>query len=242
MSEHAPLVSHRPAVPSSRHRRRRAGARRVRSFATRSPPLPVAFRSDGRGGIKKVAILAAQAGVGKTTICLHLAALATERAIAICVIDCDPKQSALAWYQERPDDEPSVVEGYQAEGRRLDRTDSLARMIRIAETNEFELAIVDTRPTRRAHLVKPRGRLTFASCFTARRISSAGPALLTTICQGRTYIKFTRNVPTAGLCSNHPRKTIPMKIPIRRIGLFGSDSRPAGKGRIGRAQIGREDK
>ena len=85
--------------------------------------------------MKKVATLASQAGVGKTTICLYLAALATERAIAICVIDCDPKQSALAWYQERPDDEPPVVDGYQAEGRRLNRTGSLARMIAIAETD-----------------------------------------------------------------------------------------------------------
>ena len=96
--------------------------------------------------MKKVAILARQAGVGKTTICLHLAILATERAIATCVIDCDPKQSALAWYQDRPDDEPPVVDGYQAEGRRLDRTGSLARMIRVAETDEFELAIIDTAP------------------------------------------------------------------------------------------------
>ena len=145
MNERAPSVSHRPAAPPSRHRRRRVlGAHRARSFATRAPPLSVGSRSDGGGGMKKVAILARQAGVGKTTICLHLAILATERAIATCVIDCDPKQSALAWYQDCPDDEPPVVDGYQAEGRRLDRTGSLARMIRVAETDEFELAIIDT--------------------------------------------------------------------------------------------------
>ena len=161
--------------PPCRHRGTAEGALAPAACGL-SPLVRLLYRSHfarmAGAALKKVAILASQAGVGKTTICLHPpAALATERAIAICVIDCDPKQSALAWYQERPNDGPSVVEGYQAEGRRLNRTDSLARMIRIAETDEFELAIVDTRPTRRAHLVKPRGRLTFASCFTARRIS-----------------------------------------------------------------------
>ena len=121
--------------------------------------------------MKKVAILARQAGVGKTTICLHLAVLATERAIATCVIDCDPKQSALAWYQDCPDDEPPVVDGYQAEGRRLDRTGSLARRSASPKPTNSNWPSSTRRPARLARLVKPRGRLTFASCPAARRIS-----------------------------------------------------------------------
>ena len=39
-----------------------------------------------------------------------------------------------------------MVDGYQAEGRRLDRIGSLARMICVAETGEFELAIIDKAP------------------------------------------------------------------------------------------------
>ncbi|MEC8585375.1 MAG: hypothetical protein VXY81_12355, partial [Pseudomonadota bacterium] len=138
--------------------------------------------------MKKVAILACQAGVGKTTICLHLAILATERAIATCVIDCDPKQSALAWYQDRLNDEPPVVDGYQAEGRRLDRTGSLARMIRVAETDEFELAIIDTAPEAAGALGEAARAADFcvAPCCPAHLDSAAMSQTIATLAASQT--------------------------------------------------------
>ena len=96
--------------------------------------------------MKKVAILAQKGGAGKTTIAIHLSVLAMQRDIASCVIDCDPQQSALGWYEEREDSDPPVVDGHQPSGRRPDKTGTLARLLRVAEMDEYDLTIIDTAP------------------------------------------------------------------------------------------------
>ena len=96
--------------------------------------------------MKKVAILAQKGGAGKTTVSIHLAVLAMQRDIASCIIDCDPQQLGTDWYEERSDSYPPGVDGYQPEDRRLDQTGTLARMLRVAENDEYNMAIIDTVP------------------------------------------------------------------------------------------------
>ena len=81
-----------------------------------------------------------------------------------------------------------MVDGYQAEGRRLDRTGSLARMIRVAETDEFELAIIDTAPEAAGALGEAARAADFCvvSCCPAHHDSAAMSQTIATLAASQT--------------------------------------------------------
>ena len=150
--------------------------------------------------MKKVAILAQKGGAGKTTVSIHLAVLAMQRDIASCIIDCDPQQSATGWYEERSDSDPPVVDGYQPEGRRLDQTGTLARMLRVAENDEYDMAIIDTAP----HAAGAIGEAARAADFC---IVPCRPAILDLKAIGKTIeILAAAKTPYAVLLNSCPPK------------------------------------
>lgn len=70
-------------------------------------------------------MLAQKGGTGKTTLCLHLAVLASELGRKVTVIDIDPQANASAWKRRRQPDTPEVLRheashlpGVLAESRR----------------------------------------------------------------------------------------------------------------------------
>ena len=150
--------------------------------------------------MKKVAILAQKGGAGKTTVSIHLAVLAMQRDIASCIIDCDPQQSATGWYEERSDSDPPVVDGCQPEGRRLDQTGTLARMLRVAENDEYDMAIIDTAP----HAAGAIGEAARAADFC---IVPCRPAILDLKAIGKTIeILAAAKTPYAVLLNSCPPK------------------------------------
>ena len=58
---------------------------------------------------KTICLLAQKGGTGKTTLCLHLAVLASELGRKVTVIDIDPQASASAWKRRRQRDTPEVL-------------------------------------------------------------------------------------------------------------------------------------
>lgn len=86
----------------------------------------------------QVITLAAQkGGVGKTTLAVNLAVAAQAAGIKTALFDLDPQESATAWSEHRKAELPHVE---PISARRLDQA------IDAAETNGFELTIIDTPP------------------------------------------------------------------------------------------------
>lgn len=86
----------------------------------------------------QVITLAAQkGGVGKTTLAVNLAVAAQAAGIKTALFDLDPQESATAWSERRKAELPHVE---PISARRLDQA------IDAAETNGFELTIIDTPP------------------------------------------------------------------------------------------------
>ena len=59
--------------------------------------------------MRTVCLLAQKGGTGKTTLCLHLAVLASELGHDAAIIDIDPQASATAWSRRRQGDSPAVL-------------------------------------------------------------------------------------------------------------------------------------
>ena len=80
----------------------------------------------------------AKGGVGKTTICRHLAVEA-ERAGdgPVALIDCDPMGGLSAWWNEREDESPAFV---------TTTLNGLSETIRRLEAEGIALVIIDTPP------------------------------------------------------------------------------------------------
>lgn len=74
-------------------------------------------------------------GVGKTTACIYLSAVAARGRRTIRLVDADPQGSAAAWLEQSPIDGVEVVE---APSERL--------VTRALSIGEDEIAIVDTPP------------------------------------------------------------------------------------------------
>jgi chromosome partitioning protein len=87
--------------------------------------------------VKTICLLAQKGGTGKTTLCLHLAVLASELGQDATVIDIDPQASASAWRRRRQRDTPEVV--------RHEITD-LPRVLAESERHGKELMLLDTAP------------------------------------------------------------------------------------------------
>ena len=59
--------------------------------------------------MRTVCLLAQKGGTGKTTLCLHLAVLASELGHDAAIIDIDPQASATAWSRRRQGNTPAVL-------------------------------------------------------------------------------------------------------------------------------------
>ncbi len=85
-----------------------------------------------------VALLAQKGGAGKTTLALHLAVLAQAEGQRVLLVDCDPQQSAGAWWRARQADTPELVET---------TPDRLPEVLEAAREEGVGLVVVDTRPS-----------------------------------------------------------------------------------------------
>jgi chromosome partitioning protein len=58
--------------------------------------------------MRTICLLAQKGGTGKTTLCLHLAVLASELGYGTAIIDIDPQASASAWKRRRQHNKPEI--------------------------------------------------------------------------------------------------------------------------------------
>ena len=87
--------------------------------------------------MRTICLLAQKGGTGKTTLCLHLAVLASELGRDAAVIDIDPQASASAWKRRRQSGAPDVLRREAA-----DLSDVLADSRRQGR----DLLLLDTAP------------------------------------------------------------------------------------------------
>lgn len=74
-------------------------------------------------------------GAGKTTLATNLAVAATQAGEKVLLIDTDPQESAVKWWQRRDAEEPQLI--------KLQPSD-VEEGIRLAKTQGFTLVLVDT--------------------------------------------------------------------------------------------------
>jgi chromosome partitioning protein len=86
--------------------------------------------------VKTIAIVSQKGGVGKSTLAVHLAALASEDRKAM-IMDLDPQGSAMEWGNRRGNRPPDIVPAHPA---------SLAKEIERAAQDGYELGLIDTAP------------------------------------------------------------------------------------------------
>jgi len=87
--------------------------------------------------MKTICLLAQKGGTGKTTLCLHLAVLASELGRNASVVDIDPQASASAWKRRREQPAPGV--------QRHDAGD-LAGVLAESARQGRDLILIDTAP------------------------------------------------------------------------------------------------
>lgn len=87
--------------------------------------------------MKTICLLAQKGGTGKTTLCLHLAVLASDLGLDATVIDIDPQASASAWKRRRQRDTPEVL--------RCEAKD-LPGVLADSELQNRDLVLMDTAP------------------------------------------------------------------------------------------------
>jgi chromosome partitioning protein len=87
--------------------------------------------------MKTIALLARKGGAGKTTCAIHMGALAQADGQRVLFFDLDPQRSLAMWWQSRAAGTPPLVE-----------TDAgrLAELLREADREGYDLAVVDTPP------------------------------------------------------------------------------------------------
>jgi chromosome partitioning protein len=86
--------------------------------------------------MKTIAVVSQKGGVGKSTLAVHLAALAAKTQKVI-LMDLDPQGSAMEWGSRRGDRPPDIMPAHPA---------SLGREIERASNDGYSLAIIDTAP------------------------------------------------------------------------------------------------
>ena len=87
--------------------------------------------------MKTICVLAQKGGTGKTTLCVHLAVLASELGQRVRVIDLDPQASASAWRRRRREDAPEVLKRDAG---------NLGAELNMAERGRTDLVLLDTAP------------------------------------------------------------------------------------------------
>jgi chromosome partitioning protein len=86
--------------------------------------------------MQTIALISQKGGVGKSTLAVHLAALAAEREKVI-LMDLDPQGSAMEWANRRGDRPPDIMAAHPA---------SIAREIERAAAEGYEAVFIDTAP------------------------------------------------------------------------------------------------
>lgn len=87
--------------------------------------------------MRTICLLAQKGGTGKTTLCLHLAVLASEQGRDVAIIDIDPQASASAWRRRRQHQTPEV---FRHEAR------NLSTILVELEQQGKDLILLDTAP------------------------------------------------------------------------------------------------
>ncbi len=87
--------------------------------------------------MRTICLLAQKGGTGKTTLCIHLAVLASELGHDTAIIDIDPQASASAWKHRRTRETPDVS--------RHD-AGNLSRLLADLERQKKEFVYLDTAP------------------------------------------------------------------------------------------------
>jgi chromosome partitioning protein len=86
-----------------------------------------------------IALLAQKGGVGKTTLCLHLAVEASHAGKRVVVLDLDPQGSSARWADRRPSGIPAVDVAVETPTR-------LAAARQRAEAEGYDLLLMDCPP------------------------------------------------------------------------------------------------
>ena len=63
--------------------------------------------------MRKILVLNAKGGSGKSTIATNLASALSADGKRVALLDCDPQESSMEWLAQRPDDRPEIS-GYAA--------------------------------------------------------------------------------------------------------------------------------
>jgi chromosome partitioning protein len=87
--------------------------------------------------MRTICLLAQKGGTGKTTLCLHLAVLASEQGRDVAIIDIDPQASASAWKRRRQCDTPEVLRH---------TANDLPGVLARSEQQDKDLIFLDTAP------------------------------------------------------------------------------------------------
>ena len=87
----------------------------------------------------KIVVAALKGGVGKTTTCVYLAAIAAEAGRKVALVDADPQASAADWLENSGDPAVAAVDLEEAPTERL-----LARAL--DGTDDDRITIVDSPP------------------------------------------------------------------------------------------------
>src|SRR4051794_21418266 len=106
-------------------------------LACKPATMYAAIRQTGeRANVKTIAVISQKGGNGKTTIAIHLAALAAESE-KVLLLDLDPQGSALEWASRRGDRPPDITPAHPA---------SLGKEIERGEKDGYTFAVIDTAP------------------------------------------------------------------------------------------------
>lgn len=87
--------------------------------------------------VRKIAVLSAKGGAGKTTVAINLAVSAEHAGHATVLIDLDLQASACRWQDVRQDDAPAVVSAHAAR---------LPQLLETAANKGADFVVIDTAP------------------------------------------------------------------------------------------------
>ena len=97
--------------------------------------------------MKVLTLLSQKGGVGKTTLAIHLAGCALKHGLKTALIDTDPQRSLHAWWQQRTNPSPLLIER---------KPTHLRPVLQSAKDDGYELILIDTPPhEKEASLVLP---------------------------------------------------------------------------------------
>lgn len=87
--------------------------------------------------MKTFSMIAQKGGTGKTTLSIHLAVQAMVDGFKVLLVDTDPQASATTWWRRRQAAAPSLIQS---------RCSELPEVLRRAESQGYQLAVIDTAP------------------------------------------------------------------------------------------------